>query len=158
MRSQILIAAAVAGLAAAPIALAQYGSPSTPGAPGSSGMDKPPPGTSSRGSTAGSTAGATSGSPSGSPQASLSMRDFQSLDKNKDGFLSKDEVRGNANLSSQFDRLDANRDGKLSQSELNVSTASTTRSGGNTGPDSTISQNPQTRGRPPGSGDFPPGN
>ena len=129
MRSQTLIAAAVAGLVAAPIASAQYGSSNAPGA--------------------------TSGSPSGSSQPSMSMRDFQRMDKDKDGFLSKDEVRGNANLSAQFDRLDANRDGKLSQSELNVSTASTTRGGGNTGPDSTTSQDPQTRGRPPGSGDFP---
>ena len=45
--------------------------------------------------------------------------DFKSLDKNHDGSLSKDELKGNAQASN-FDKLDKNHDGKLSQDEYNA--------------------------------------
>jgi EF hand domain-containing protein len=41
---------------------------------------------------------------------------FQSLDKNKDGFLSKDEVKGTPH-EKEFTTLDKNHDGKLSREE-----------------------------------------
>ena len=41
---------------------------------------------------------------------------FQALDKNKDGFLSKDEVKGSPH-EKEFATLDMNNDGKLSREE-----------------------------------------
>lgn len=41
---------------------------------------------------------------------------FASLDKNKDGFLSKDEVKGTPH-DKDFSTLDKNHDGKLSREE-----------------------------------------
>ena len=41
---------------------------------------------------------------------------FQSLDKNKDGFLSKEEVKGTPH-DKEFATLDKNHDGKLSREE-----------------------------------------
>src|SRR5690242_9705340 len=41
---------------------------------------------------------------------------FKALDKNNDGFLSKDEVKGSAH-EAEFDKLDTNHDGKLSRAE-----------------------------------------
>lgn len=44
---------------------------------------------------------------------------FQSLDKNKDGFLTKDEVQGiRGDYSKAFDEADANKDGKLDPGEF----------------------------------------
>ena len=44
---------------------------------------------------------------------------FQSLDKNKDGFLTKDEVRDiRGDYGKAFDEADANKDGKLDQGEF----------------------------------------
>jgi len=41
---------------------------------------------------------------------------FKSLDKNKDGFLSRDEVKGTPH-DQDFAKLDKNNDGKLSREE-----------------------------------------
>src|SRR5262245_6176487 len=44
---------------------------------------------------------------------------FLSLDKNKDGFLTKDEVRGiRGDYDKAFDLADENKDGKLDQAEF----------------------------------------
>jgi hypothetical protein len=40
------------------------------------------------------------------------------LDANKDGQLSRDEVKGHARLEKAFDQIDANGDGALSRDEL----------------------------------------
>lgn len=42
---------------------------------------------------------------------------FAALDKNTDGFLSKDEAAGEKELAKRFARFDANKDGKLSEEE-----------------------------------------
>ena len=42
---------------------------------------------------------------------------FNNLDKNKDGYISKREARGNPTLSKNFKQADRNGDGKLSRSE-----------------------------------------
>lgn len=42
---------------------------------------------------------------------------FNRLDKNKDGFISRDEVGKRSALAKRFDKLDADHDGKLSRAE-----------------------------------------
>jgi hyperosmotically inducible protein len=43
---------------------------------------------------------------------------FHSLDKNKDGFVSRDEARANKAIAKHFAAGDANKDGKLSPDEF----------------------------------------
>jgi Ca2+-binding EF-hand superfamily protein len=42
---------------------------------------------------------------------------FRVLDKNNDGYLSKAEAAGNADLAKRFAEADSNKDGKLSRME-----------------------------------------
>lgn len=42
---------------------------------------------------------------------------FAKLDKNKDGYISKTEAKGHAELTSGFDRWDMNNDGKINRAE-----------------------------------------
>jgi hypothetical protein len=51
-----------------------------------------------------------------SSDTSGAQKMFQELDKNKDGFLSKDEVKGSPH-EKEFVTLDKNNDGKLSREE-----------------------------------------
>jgi hypothetical protein len=52
-----------------------------------------------------------------STSSSMSQNDqFQALDKNKDGYLSQDELKGKSNLPS-FSTLDKDGDGKISAQE-----------------------------------------
>ena len=44
--------------------------------------------------------------------------DFDALDANRNGTLSRGEVRSNATLSAEFRAVDVNRDGRLSKDEL----------------------------------------
>jgi osmotically-inducible protein OsmY len=44
--------------------------------------------------------------------------EFARLDKNKDGFLSRQEAQANKNVAALFDRADTNKDGRLSEDEL----------------------------------------
>ena len=50
--------------------------------------------------------------------SSASNAKFQSLDKNKDGFLTRDEVRGIPDYGKAFDQADDNKDGKLDSGEF----------------------------------------
>jgi len=50
------------------------------------------------------------------PDATGAEKMFQSLDKNKDGALSRDEVKGTPH-DKDFAKLDKNHDGKLSRDE-----------------------------------------
>ena len=45
---------------------------------------------------------------------------FQQLDRNRDGFVSRDEGRDAEELSTRFSELDTNNDGKLSPDEYVV--------------------------------------
>ena len=49
----------------------------------------------------------------------LSASTFRGLDRNGDGFVTRDEANGP--LLTYFDELDKNRDGRLSPAELGVS-------------------------------------
>jgi len=94
MRTRTLITLAViAGFAAT----AQAGGDKTTGA-----SDKP----SSASASAGSSASGNSGA----------EKMFQSLDKDRDGFLTRAEVKGSPH-DKDFSTLDKNRDGKLSREE-----------------------------------------
>jgi Ca2+-binding EF-hand superfamily protein len=42
---------------------------------------------------------------------------FNALDKNKDGYISRAEAKGNPALAAKFDEADKNHDGKLSRAE-----------------------------------------
>jgi hypothetical protein len=55
---------------------------------------------------------------SSAPSADTSSMDYSKLDANGDGVISKDEAKGDANLSAQFSTLDTDHDGKLSAAEL----------------------------------------
>jgi hypothetical protein len=45
---------------------------------------------------------------------------FERLDKNGDGFVSRDEAQDAAELNTRFSELDRNNDGKLSREEYNA--------------------------------------
>ena len=57
------------------------------------------------------------------PMAALAGEapDFKTLDRNKDGYLSRDEVKaGIPEVLAVFDRVDSNRDGKLNPAEYEM--------------------------------------
>lgn len=45
---------------------------------------------------------------------------FSDLDRNRDGYLSRDEAREHETLANDWDQADADRDGKLSESEFSA--------------------------------------
>ena len=57
---------------------------------------------------------------------------FNALDKNHDGFISRDEAKDAAELNTRFTELDANNDGKLSREEYNGVNASARGATGST--------------------------
>jgi hypothetical protein len=60
------------------------------------------------------------GAEKSSPEAvGHSSTQYEALDSDKDGFLSKTEAQANSSIN--FDQLDANKDGKLSMQELAAS-------------------------------------
>jgi Ca2+-binding EF-hand superfamily protein len=48
------------------------------------------------------------------------MKDFQGLDANRDGFLSKEELASKPDLAKAFEKADKDRDGKLDPAEYQV--------------------------------------
>ena len=117
-----LIAFAVA--AALPLtALAQMGGPSAPG--------KSPSNSSSTSSGSGISSDST----------------LNRLDTNKDGYVSRSEAKGSAEISKNFKELDKDHDGKLSPSELSSSSG--------TGGSSDSGSSSASGGTSPGSGSSP---
>ena len=108
-----LMAIAVAGAFALPVvALASAGSDTIVVAQAGAN----PPGTASPGT--GSSANATR---------------FDSLDKNRDGFISRDEAKDAMELNTRFSELDKNNDGKLSREEYDALDTGTRGATGATG-------------------------
>lgn len=58
-----------------------------------------------------------------SPDAATGRTSLQTLDKNGDGSISRDEAAANPRLSESFDRIDTNKDGALSADELRAARA-----------------------------------
>ena len=56
--------------------------------------------------------------PPGDPEAPVSEATFRTLDMDGDGYVSRLEARRGTNVERQFDKLDTNRDGRLSREEL----------------------------------------
>jgi hypothetical protein len=54
----------------------------------------------------------------GAPPATLTPREFYLLDRDRSGFLTPDEVKGDQVIEQAFGRLDRNRDGRLSLEEF----------------------------------------
>jgi hypothetical protein len=69
---------------------------------------------------------------------------FSSLDTNKDGRVSKDEVKAHNDLTTSFATLDANKDSYLSEAEFGKWQAPGTTPSGNTMPDKSSGAAPQT--------------
>jgi len=57
---------------------------------------------------------------------------FEALDKNHDGYVSRDEAKDASELNTRFTELDANNDGKLSRDEYNAVSASARGATGST--------------------------
>jgi hypothetical protein len=81
--------------------------------------------------------------------ASKSNQSFASVDTNKDGNISKDEVRYMEDLNGAFSKLDTNSDGMLSQAEFGKHSASGVSSS------STPSTTPSTTPGAPSSSSVP---
>ncbi|MEO8314523.1 MAG: EF-hand domain-containing protein [Pseudomonadota bacterium] len=64
--------------------------------------------------------------PAMNPGSKSATIQFSAADANKDGKVSKDEVKSQADLTSAFDRLDANHDTYLSESEFSKWSSSPT--------------------------------
>lgn len=96
-----LIAMAITAALAAPVALAQTGSTPPAKQPGMSSEGSAPAARNPTDRTANPGAGT-----------------FHSFDTNRDGFVSRDEAKNSSELNRQFNELDKDRDGKLSAQEL----------------------------------------
>src|SRR4051812_35056771 len=75
-----------------------------------------------------SSASASGGHASASTSTDASAT-FKALDKNKDGYLSRDEAKGSI-YEKNFDKLDKNSDGKLSRNEQQAAHQAQASSGG----------------------------
>ena len=144
-----LIAAAVAGALALPltsqandnVVVAQGGGGDTGASNRQEGAN--PPGQASPGAPRSSTSGmdrdtgaASNTNPTGigrSNAGATSHRGrFEALDKNHDGYISRDEAKDADELNTRFTELDTNNDGKLSREEYNALSKSARGSAGST--------------------------
>jgi len=101
-----LMAVAVAGVFALPAA-ASAGSDNRVVAQAGGGAERPDTGSSQRAAPSAAGAGQRSGN-------------FDRLDRNRDGYISRDEAKDAPELQTRFSELDTNNDGKLSREEYDA--------------------------------------
>jgi len=133
MNVKSLIAAAVAAAFALPLAAYAEG-------------DKASSATSGGSSAAASSSGggqATAGATAGAEQM------FKDLDKNKDGFISREEAKGSPH-EKEFDKLDKNGDGKLSREEHAAAHKAQASTGGTKSDSGSAEPQPSTPAAPTG--------
>ena len=102
-------------------------------------------------SSGGSSAAASS---SGGGQASAGASSgaeqmFKDLDKNKDGFISREEAKGSPH-EKEFDKLDKNGDGKLSREEHAAAHKAQASTGGTKSDSGSAEPQPSTPAAPTG--------
>jgi len=112
MKFKTLIAVAVAGAFAVPFAALAQGTGGTTTAPSATHPQGNPPATAPAGSQT-----------SGGGATGESNASWTRLDKNKDGYLSRDELKGDASLSSRFSEMDKDNDGRISKEEFNAASS-----------------------------------
>ena len=106
MKFKTLIAVAVAGAFTVPFAALAQGTGGTTTAPSATHPQGNPPAAAPAGSQT-----------SGSGATGEGNASWTKLDKNKDGYISKAEAKGDPELSKNFDKWDLNNDGKLNRAE-----------------------------------------
>lgn len=138
MKMKTLIAVAVAGAFAVPLAvqasadndrmiLAQSGG-SAGGSAGTGGAAAQG-GTGASGTSQGAVGGSqgatgTQGNQAGGPGAGVPPTDITQLDKNNDGYVSREEMSADPRVT-KFDDMDKDRDGRLSRDEYSAGDAAT---------------------------------
>ena len=108
------------------------------------------------GGTGGADAATSSQQAGSATGASGTRMGFDRLDKNRDGFISRDEAKDAAELNTRFSELDKNNDGKLSREEYNALDTSARGATGATGPQGVPGKGPggqEAASRPLGGGD-----
>ncbi|EIC28352.1 MULTISPECIES: EF-hand domain-containing protein [Methylomicrobium] len=99
------------------------GASGSSGSQGSSGTSRGTPGAPAGSSGTSGTSGGTSGTQQsgssglGSSQGMGKVRSFQSVDKNGDGYVTKNELADSPSLLKHFDRADTNKDAQLEENE-----------------------------------------
>lgn len=116
MKPMTLIAISIAALFAVPLAALAAGDKASSGSSGSSATQAQSAGGSPSASGS-SSAGGSSGSSSGATKSDGGAEAmFKALDKNQDGYISKEEAKGTPH-DKDFSTLDKDHDGKLSREE-----------------------------------------
>ena len=145
MMFKTLIAAAVAAAFALPFSASAAGDKADK-------ADKAASGSSAGTSTSGSaSAGGSSGSAGDKASSGATKSDggaeamFKALDKNNDGFMSKEEVKGTPH-DKDFSKLDKNNDGKLSREEHAAAPEHSGKAG--TGASAPESKKPESSSKP----------
>lgn len=113
MRRNRLIAIAIAGALASPFAAQAIDK-----GPAAGGNPVPPVGHPSAATQGSATGAAAAGATGAGATAAGGQVQFERLDANRDGFISRQEAGRGGDLSGRFDRLDTDRDGKLSPTEF----------------------------------------
>src|ERR671936_2402757 len=115
MTMKSLIAAAIAAAFAIPL-VAQAGDKASSGSSGGTSASQSSGSSGSATGASGSASSGKSGPAASGKSASGAEAMFKALDKNNDGFLTRDEVKGTPH-EKDFAKLDKNGDGKLSREE-----------------------------------------
>jgi hypothetical protein len=97
-----------------------------------------------------------SGGSTTAPSATSDSASWDKLDRNHDGYLSREELKNDAALSGRFGEMDTNNDGRISKSEFEAAASGS----GATTPGSSSSDPSKTMGTPksPSSGGASSGN